>query len=190
MSCLFAMPTSYDRALMMSRERNGEGVRVRVLRRIMADVLTIGAYGWSEATFFAALQSAGVRTFCDIRRRRGVRGHEYAFANAGRLQARLTELGIAYVHRLDLAPSDALRQAQARADAKDHTARRSRTELTAEFAAAFENEVLTGFDPAAFLAGFAEAGPVVLFCVERDPQACHRGWSPRGSPRPARPSRT
>jgi uncharacterized protein (DUF488 family) len=141
----------------------------------VSSVLTIGAYGWSEATFFPALQSAGVHTFCDIRRRRGVRGHEYAFANAGRLQARLTELGIAYVHRLDLAPSDSLRQAQARADAEQHTARRSRAELTPEFAAVFENEVLTGFDPATFLADLAAGGPVVLFCVERDPQACHRG---------------
>ncbi len=141
----------------------------------MPDVLTIGAYGWGEATFFPALQSAGVRTFCDIRRRRGVRGHEYAFANAGRLQARLTELGIAYVHRLDLAPSDALRQAQARADAEHRTARRSRAELTPEFAAAFENEVMSGFDAKAFLEEFAGREPVVLFCVERDPQACHRG---------------
>ena len=141
----------------------------------MADVLTIGAYGWSEATFFPALQSAGVQTFCDVRRRRGVRGHEYAFANAGRLQERLAELGIGYVHRLDLAPSDALRQAEARADAEHHTARRSRAELTPEFAAAFENEVLAGFDPYAFLTGVGQAGPVVLFCVERDPQACHRG---------------
>lgn len=141
----------------------------------MARVLTIGAYGWSEATFFPALQSAGVHTFCDIRRRRGVRGPEYAFANAGRLQTRLTELGIAYVHRLDLAPSDSLRQAQARADAEHRTARRSRAELTPEFAAAFENEVLTGFDPVAFLADLAQAGPVVLFCVEREPRACHRG---------------
>jgi uncharacterized protein (DUF488 family) len=141
----------------------------------MPDILTIGAYGWSEATFFPALQSAGVGTFCDIRRRRGVRGHEYAFANAGRLQARLAELGIGYMHRLDLAPSDALRQAQARADAEHHTARRSRSELTPAFAAAFENEVLAGFDPNAFLADVAQTGPVALFCVERDPQACHRG---------------
>ena len=141
----------------------------------MPGILTIGAYGWSEATFFPALQTAGVHTFCDIRRRRGVRGHEYAFANAARLQTALTELGVAYVHRLDLAPSDALRQAQARADAEHHTARRSRAEPTPEFAAAFENEVLTGFDPAAFLANFADVGPVALFCVEREPQACHRG---------------
>jgi uncharacterized protein (DUF488 family) len=141
----------------------------------MPEILTIGAYGWSEGTFFAALQSAAVRTFCDIRRRRGVRGSEYAFANAGRLQERLADLGVAYVHRLDLAPSDALRQAQAEADAEHHTARRSRTELTPKFASAFEDEVLTDFDPHAFLTDLAQDGPIVLFCVERHPEACHRG---------------
>jgi uncharacterized protein (DUF488 family) len=141
----------------------------------MPDILTIGAYGWNEATFFPALQSASVRTLCDIRRRRGVRGQEYAFANAGRLQARLAELGISYLHRIDLAPSDALRKAQADADAQSHTTRRSRTDLTTEFAAAFADEVLTTFNPHAFLTDLALDGPVVLFCVERDPRACHRG---------------
>jgi uncharacterized protein (DUF488 family) len=141
----------------------------------MPDCLTIGAYGWGEATFIPALQSAGVRTFCDIRRRRGVRGREYAFANAGRLEARLAELGIEYVHRIDLAPSDELRKAQAAADAKDHTARRKRDHLTAEFIAAFTTEVLAGFDAQAFLDEFAGREPLVLFCVERTPEACHRG---------------
>ncbi len=78
----------------------------------MADVFTIGAYGWSEPAFFAALEAAGVATFCDVRRRRGVRGYEYAFVNSSRLQQRLGELGIAYVHRIDLAPSNEVRQAQ------------------------------------------------------------------------------
>lgn len=138
-------------------------------------VLTIGAYGWNKAAFFPALQSAGVRTFCDIRRRRGVRGAEYAFANAGRLEERLADLGIGYVHRLDLAPSDELRKAQQAADAKDHTARRKRDRLTPEFVAAFTAEVLDGFDAKAFLEEFAGRDPLVLFCVERTPEACHRG---------------
>jgi uncharacterized protein (DUF488 family) len=138
-------------------------------------VLTIGAYGWTEEAFFAALVAAQPSIFCDIRRRRGLRGSEYAFANSAHLQQRLGELGIAYVHRLDLAPSDALRQAQARADAEQRIARRSRAQLSDAFVQAFENECLTGFDAAAFLNELATAGPVVLFCVEREPQACHRG---------------
>ena len=35
-------------------------------------IVTIGAYGYDADRFFAALQGAGVDTFCDVRRRRGV----------------------------------------------------------------------------------------------------------------------
>ena len=55
-------------------------------------------------------------TFCDIRQRRGVRGATYAFANSQRLQVRLAELGIRYLHRKDLAPTKAMREVQAEAD--------------------------------------------------------------------------
>jgi uncharacterized protein (DUF488 family) len=78
----------------------------------MNKIVTIGVYGFDAESFFAALQRAGVDTLCDIRRRRGVRGSEYAFANRARLEARLAARGIRYVHRLDLAPSTALREAQ------------------------------------------------------------------------------
>ena len=50
----------------------------------MAEVLTIGAYGWDAETFFDALVRERVGVFCDLRRRRGVRGPEYAFANSAR----------------------------------------------------------------------------------------------------------
>ena len=60
----------------------------------MAEVLTIGAYGWDAETFFAALVRERVAVFCDLRRRRGVRGPEYAFANSERLQERLGDLGL------------------------------------------------------------------------------------------------
>ncbi len=72
---------------------------------MMPEFVTIGVYGFDEAGFFQALQDAGVDTFCDIRRRRGVRGSAYAFANSQRLQGRLAELGIRYIYRSDLAPS-------------------------------------------------------------------------------------
>ncbi len=45
-------------------------------------IVTLGVYGRSEAEFFATLQHAQVDLFCDIRRRRGVRGRDYAFANS------------------------------------------------------------------------------------------------------------
>ena len=38
-----------------------------------------------------------------------MRGATYAFVNSLRLQARLSELGIRYLHRKDLAPTQAVR---------------------------------------------------------------------------------
>ncbi len=113
-------------------------------------------------------------TLCDTRRRRGVRGAEYAFANSRRLQERLAELTIRYIHRIDLAPSDELRGEQAQADKQTHTARRKRTQLSEEFIAGYEENVLAGFDGAQFVADLQPAQVVALLCVEREPTACHR----------------
>ncbi len=41
-------------------------------------LVTIGVYGFTPEAFFETLRLAGVDTFCDVRWRRGVRGHEYA----------------------------------------------------------------------------------------------------------------
>ena len=139
-------------------------------------LFTIGVYGWEPERFFAALQAAGIDTFCDIRARRGVRGSEYAFANSQRLQARLAELGIRYLHRPDLAPSEATRAAQHDADEASHTARRLRAELSPAFIESYERERLTGFDSTAFVTDLGpDARRVVLMCVKREPSACHRG---------------
>lgn len=139
------------------------------------EFITIGAHGWEAEQFFAALIAARADTFCDLRARRGVRGREYAFANSQRLQARLVELGIRYLHRPDLAPSAATRAEQYAADAATHTAKRQRTILSPEFVASYRRERLAGFDSAGFAADLgAEARVVVLFCVEREPAACHR----------------
>ena len=141
----------------------------------MSEFITIGAYGWDAERFFGALVAAGVDTFCDLRARRGVRGSDYTFANSQRLQARLAELGIRYVHRPDLAPSNETRAAQYAADRESHTAKRQRAALSPQFVAAYQRERLTAFDSATFR---AELGPdtavVALFCVEREPAACHR----------------
>ncbi|HEY7044082.1 MAG TPA: DUF488 domain-containing protein [Nocardioidaceae bacterium] len=140
----------------------------------MADVLTVGAFGWSEAGFFDALAEARVGLFCDIRRRRGVRGAEYAFVNSARLQGRLEDLGIPYVHRLDLAPSEHVRRVQAEADEREGIAKRSRSVLGDAFVTAYTAEHLTDFDARGFLDETASTRPVCLFCVEREPAACHR----------------
>ncbi|NUQ38917.1 MAG: DUF488 domain-containing protein [Caldilineales bacterium] len=141
----------------------------------MPELLTIGVYGYDEAGFFQALQQAGVDTFCDLRARRGVRGAAYAFANSQRLQQRLAELGIRYLHLPDLAPSPTLRQTQAAADKAEKIGRRQRTLLSPAFIAGYTRQVLAPFDTGAFFAALpAGAQVIALFCVERDPAACHR----------------
>lgn len=141
----------------------------------MNKIITIGAIGFTAESFFRALQEARVDTFVDVRRRRAVRGHDYAFANSRRLQARLAELGIHYLHRPDLAPSDAAREQQAGADKAEGIARRKRTELSPAFVAAYERDVLAVFDPQSLLDELpANARVVALMCVERHPSACHR----------------
>jgi uncharacterized protein (DUF488 family) len=142
---------------------------------VMPRIVTLGVYGRSEAEFFALLQDARVDLFCDIRRRRGVRGSEYAFVNSQLLQARLAELGIAYQHISELAPTEAIRQAQMEADKVSKTAKRKRTELDPIFIQAYQQSVLNDFSPQSFLAGLpSDVKTVALFCVERAPEACHR----------------
>ena len=142
---------------------------------IGSKLVTIGVYGFTEAAFFAALPRAGVTTFCDLRWRRGVRGAEYAFANRGRLQRRLAALGIRYLHFRELAPSPALRQRQLEADQAQGLTKRKRTALSEVFVERYCAEHLAKFDSRKFVAQLgAAAGVVALFCVEREPAACHR----------------
>jgi len=138
-------------------------------------LVTIGVYGFSEGAFFDTLQQAGVDTFCDIRWRRGVRGAEYAYANCARLQKRLAELAIRYLHLRELAPTPALRQRQAEADKAEGTTKRKRSALGEVFIAGYREERLAAFDHRKFLQQLgSEARTVALFCVEREPAACHR----------------
>ncbi len=138
-------------------------------------IVTIGVYGFDESSFFDALCKAEVDTFCDIRNRRGVRGATYAFANSVRLQARLAELGIRYIHRKDLGPTKAVREKQAAADKATKTAKRKRTALGEAFIEAYHTECLSKFDPQSLLDELElDAKVVALFCVETAPEACHR----------------
>ena len=138
-------------------------------------ILTIGVYGYIEETFFQALREAGVDTFCDIRRRRGVRGARYAFANSKRLQARLAELGIQYHHFLELAPTAEIRERQKTADKTARVAKRERTGLDDAFIEAYTEEILASFDADAFLQKLGDQPRVIaLCCVEKEPAACHR----------------
>ena len=139
----------------------------------MAAIATIGVYGFDRGTFLAALAKAGIDLVLDVRQRRGVRGSEYAWANARRLQDALRDAGIDYSHLKELAPTTELRQAQYRADARRGEGKRSRTVLAAEYAGGYTEEILDRVDlrPIVSWIGGSKAA---LLCVERDPEACHR----------------
>jgi len=137
-------------------------------------VVTIGVYDWDLPSFLEALRGAEVRVLFDVRQRRGVRGREYSWANSARLQQSLALAGIDYQHHLELAPTTELRQVQYAEDARQGVGKRSRVELAREYTRRYIREIL---DPVGVehLAGELPVdGAGALFCVERDPEACHR----------------
>ncbi len=138
-------------------------------------IVTIGVYGFTETSFFDALVKAKVDTFCDLRMRRGVRGALYAFANSQRLQDQLQTLGIKYIHLLELAPSPEIIAKQHQVDKKSGLGQRKRSVLSPEFIDAYQSLRLKNFKTGEFLAKVGEGARCVsLFCVEKDPAACHR----------------
>jgi uncharacterized protein (DUF488 family) len=137
-------------------------------------VTTIGVYGWTPERFIAALRDADVRQLLDVRQRRGVRGSEYAWANSARLQVALAEAGIEYRHDRELAPTTELRQLQYRADARLGVGKRSRAALAPEYRERYTKEILARVDLAPIVAAMPADAASALFCVERDPEACHR----------------
>jgi uncharacterized protein (DUF488 family) len=108
-----------------------------------------------------------------VRQRRGVRGSEYAWANARRLEAALAEAGIAYGHLPELAPTTEMRQLQYREDERRGEGKRSRTELAPEYVSRYTEEVLDRVDLEPIVKWIGAQHPALL-CVERDPEACHR----------------
>jgi uncharacterized protein (DUF488 family) len=137
-------------------------------------VATIGIYGWTLEAFLGALREANVRLLVDVRQRRGVRGGEYAWANAARLQAALAGAGIDYTHHKELAPTTELRQLQYREDDRMGVGKRSRAELAPEYRERYAREILDDADLRPIVAEFRDGGASALLCVERDPEACHR----------------
>ena len=137
---------------------------------------TIGVYHSTEEQFFQKLKDHQTDTFCDIRQRRGVRGAEYAFANSNRLQARLGEMGIRYLHITELAPTTDMRELQYEKDEQLGVGKRDRTTLSQSFATAYQERILNRFDFNAFIRQLTDlqASQVVLFCVEEKAEACHR----------------
>jgi len=115
-----------------------------------------------------------VRVLLDVRQRRGVRGPEYAWANAKRLQAALDEAGVEYRHLLELAPTTEMRRLQYEEDDRQGVGKRSRRELAPAYRERYLAEILDRADLSALAASLPEDGAAALFCVERDPEACHR----------------
>jgi len=137
-------------------------------------VVTIGVYDWTPERFLAALRDAGVRQLLDVRQRRGVRGPQYAWANARRLQAALDEAGVEYRHHKELAPTTELRRLQYAEDARRGEGKRSRTVLAPEYVERYTSEILDRADLEPIVAAMPAGGAAALFCVEADPEACHR----------------
>lgn len=137
---------------------------------------TIGIYHRSESEFFGALEGAQIQLFCDIRRRRGIRGKKYTFGNSKRLRERLTSMGIAYWHLPDLAPTTAMVNRQDQIDGDSGISRRDRKLLSSEFIEAYKREILSKFDVDRFLHRLTQnkVERVVMFCLEREAAACHR----------------
>ena len=140
----------------------------------MRRLATIGVYDWDLDSFIDALHEAEVGLLLDVRQRRGVRGSEYAWANAQRLEAALWDADIAYAHMPQLAPTTELRQVQYTEDERAGEGKRSRTRLAPAYVERFTREILDAADLDPVVEVMPHDAATALLCVERDPEACHR----------------
>lgn len=138
-------------------------------------IITCGVYGFTAKTFEQAVVKAEPDVFVDVRRRRGVRGHDYSFANSRRLQKMLAKNEIPYVHRLEFAAPEATMKREGEMDKKAGIARHERDHLSDEFVADYGSAVLKDFDAAEFIESLGDVQRVLLMCVEKTAPACHRG---------------
>ena len=150
------------------------GESARPEAKTVKRLATVGVYGFTIEEFLRTLREADVGLLLDVRQRRSVRGPQYAWANAKRLQASLAQAGIGYRHHPELAPTTELRQLQYREDDRLGVGKRSRAQLAPEYRRRYVSEILDRADLAAVVAELPDAGAGALFCVERDPVACHR----------------
>ncbi|MEU3889075.1 DUF488 domain-containing protein [Streptomyces sp. NPDC029041] len=140
----------------------------------MLAMVTIGVYGFDGESFLQRLRHADVRLLLDVRQRRGVRGPQYTWANSLRLQAALAHARITYEHHPELAPTTELRRLQYAEDDRRGVGKRSRHELAAEYTRRYTTEILDRADLSRIVSALPVSGTAALFCVESDPEACHR----------------
>ena len=137
-------------------------------------IATVGVYGFTAGTFLEKLTGTGVGLLLDLRQRRGVRGPDYTWANSARLQRALAAVDVGYRHVKELAPTTELRRLQYREDDRLGVGKRNRIALAPEYAERYTREILDPFDLGALVAELPGDAATALFCVERDPEACHR----------------
>ena len=140
----------------------------------MPQIATIGVYRFNGESFIETLDEAGVTVLVDVRQRRGVRGTEYTWANAQRLQRRLADARIRYVHHAELAPTTELRELQYEEDAREHVGKRDRERLSEAYKQRYIEEILDPTPLAPLLDDLPVHGRGALMCVETDAAACHR----------------
>jgi uncharacterized protein (DUF488 family) len=140
----------------------------------MPTIATVGVYEFDAAGFIRTLNAAGVTQIVDIRQRRGVRGPQYAWANAQRLQALLADAHIGYRHLPELAPTTELRHLQYREDDRQGVGKRSRVRLSPEYIRAYTEEILDHAPLDPLVEGLPVHGIGALLCVEATAEACHR----------------
>lgn len=142
----------------------------------MINIFTIGVYNSTEESYFQKLIDNKIDLFCDIRQRRGVRGSQYKYVNSNYLQGMLSKLGIRYLYKKELAPTNEIRQKQKDADKINGVSKKQRTTLGRVFKEEYINQILRPFDMQAFAKEIENSGAsnIVLFCVEEHASACHR----------------
>ena len=140
------------------------------------EYFTIGVYNSTADHFFSKIIENNIDVFVDIRQRRGVRGAKYAFVNSKRLQDRLAEMNVKYLHVIDLAPTKEIRELQKVADKQKSEQKRERQKLGDVFRIEYKNRIIKNFNFSEFLKQlqYINAKKVVFFCVEEHPEACHR----------------
>jgi uncharacterized protein (DUF488 family) len=140
----------------------------------MPKIATIGVYEFDAASFIRKLDAAAITLIVDIRQRRGVRGPQYAWANARRLQALLADAHIGYEHHPELAPTTELRHLQYRDDDRQGVGKRSRVRLSPEYIRGYTEEILDHVPLEPLVARLPVHGLGALLCVEATARACHR----------------
>lgn len=140
----------------------------------MPRIATIGVYGFDGDSFLRRLRQADVGLLLDLRQRRGVRGPDYSWANSARFQRMLAAADIGYQHVKGLAPTTELRRLQYREDDRQGVGKRDRVVLAPEYAECYTREILGPFDLGHLVANLPNNSVTAFFCVERDPEACHR----------------